>query len=120
MTQKKYASEAALSEAIIKKLKGRPRVRCQKIKGSPYGMRTLDILGSAGGLFFWLEVKQPGEEPTKNQYLTMREWIDDGAHATWTESVAGAEMFIDALLEESVSRKGGITKEKMLEGFHVC
>ncbi len=120
MTQKKYASEAALSTAIIKKLNMLEGVRCQKIKGGPYGMRTLDILGSAGGLFFWLEVKLPGGEPTKNQYLTMREWIDDEAFASWTTSVAGAMLFIDELLKESVSREGHLTKQRMLGGFHVC
>lgn len=121
MTQKKYASEAALSTAIIKRLNKIQKVRCQKIKGGPYGMRTLDILGSAGGIFFWLEVKQPdGGEPTPNQYLTMREWIDDGAYATWTTSVAGAMLFIDELLRDAISRDENLTKQRMLGGFHVC
>lgn len=111
MTQRRYNNEAGLSAAIVKALCMMDGIRCQKMKGTAFGKPTLDILGSKNGMFFWLEVKQPGGCPTDRQFLTMREWIKDGAVATWTTSVRGA---IDFVSEDW----SGLTKEKMLEGFH--
>jgi len=112
MAEKKFKYEADLSAAIVKKLNQSEFTQCQKIKGTGYGMRTLDILGARRGKFFWLEVKQPGEVPTANQYLTMRTWIDKGALASWTESVDGAILFMHRIDD------GTLTKETMLEGIH--
>lgn len=108
---KRYNNESDLSSEITKKLNSITNVRCQKIKASVYGEPTLDIVGSKTGQFFWLEVKQPGKKPTKRQYSTMKDYIDNGAIATWTDSVKGAISFI----KEDWSF---LTKEKMLEGFH--
>ena len=106
-----HGKEAGLSKAIVDKLNDRIHVICQKCHGSAYGQPTLDIFGSNIGKFFWLEVKQPGEEPTKRQYNTMKKWIKKGAVASWTDSVKGAMSFV----EQDWSL---LTEEKMLEGFH--
>jgi len=106
-----FQNEAALSTAIIEKFNRLQHIKCQKIKGTAYGKPTLDILGSKHGKLFWLEVKQPGEKPTKRQYNTMQDWIDVGAIATWTTSVESAMKF---LLADWTS----LTVAKMLEGFH--
>jgi len=106
-----FANEAALSAAIVKKLNANEQTICQKVKGSAWGQRTLDIMGSHYGLFFWLEVKQPGNKPTENQFLTMQKWIDHGGHASWTTTVQGAVSFLECI----ISRKA--TKEIMLKGF---
>lgn len=71
----------------------------------------MDILGCNDGRFFWLEVKQPGEEPTKRQYKTMRDWIKKGAVASWTDSVEGAISF-------ACKDWTKLTEKEMLEGFH--
>jgi hypothetical protein len=106
-----YQSEAALSTAIIERYNRLRHIKCQKIKGTAYGKPTLDILGSKHGRLFWLEVKQPGKKPTKRQFNTMQEWIDEGAIATWTTSIEGAMRF---LMTDWTS----LTVGKMLEGFH--
>ena len=114
MSKKKksmHGNEASLSRVIIEKLNEHPHVKCQKCHGSAYGMPTLDIFGSNLGRFFWLEVKQPGEKPTKRQCKTMKDWIKKGAIASWTDSVKGAMSFI----EQDWSL---LTEAKMLEGFH--
>ena len=67
----RYNNESDLSTAIMRKFNAIKNVRCQKVKASVYGQTTLDIVGSKGGRFFWLEVKQPGRKPTMRQ-LTCR------------------------------------------------
>lgn len=109
--ERAYRCEADLSTAIIDKLNRQNGVKCQKIKGTAYGKPTLDILGSKSGRFFWLEVKQPGEKPTKRQYNTMKDWISVGATASWTTSVEGAMKFF--LADWST-----LTEKQMMEGFH--
>jgi hypothetical protein len=106
-----YVNEAALSAAIIKKFNAQKRVKCQKMKGTVYGSATLDIFGSKHGRFFWLEAKQPGNKPTDRQYQTMKEWIAEGAVASWTDSLKGAMKFLLADWDE-------LTETSMLEGFH--
>ncbi len=108
--KKTYVNESDLSAAIVKKLNSYRHVKCQKIKASAYGHATLDIVGSKSGMFFWLEVKQPGAKPTARQNLTMRTWIERGAVASWTNSVNAAITFL--LTDWST-----LTEEKMLEGF---
>ena len=108
---KKYNNESGLSEAIVKAFNKISGVKCQKVHGSAYGKPTLDILGSRNGHLFWLEVKQAGKKPTARQLNTMKEWIDCGAIATWTTSVAGAMSFLLADWRQ-------LTENKMLEGFH--
>ena len=109
--ERAFRCEADLSTAIIEKLNKQNGVKCQKIKGTAYGKPTLDILGSKSGRFFWLEVKQPGEKPTKRQYNTMKDWISVGAVASWTTSVEGAMKFF--LADWST-----LTEKQMMEGFH--
>lgn len=107
-----FNCEADLSTAIINKFNGINHVKCQKIKGTAYGKPTLDILGARHGQLFWLEVKQPGEKPTKRQYNTMQDWIKKDCIATWTTSVEGAMRFLLADWRQ-------LTESTMLEGFHV-
>jgi len=109
--EKRFASEAALSKVIVDKFNSHGMVKCQKIRGSVYGLPTLDILGSKRGLFFWLEVKQEGEKPTDSQYNTMKEWIKKGAVASWTDSPEGAMKFL-------LAEWSRLTESELLEGFH--
>lgn len=107
----RYNNESDLSAIIVEKFNKIQNVKCQKIHGTAYGKPTLDILGSRNGLLFWLEVKQPGKKPTKRQYRTMKDWIEENAIATWTDSVEGAMKFL-------LSDWRQLTETKMLEGFH--
>lgn len=108
---KAFSTESALSTAIIERYNRLQHVKCQKIKGTAFGKPTLDILGAKHGRLFWLEVKQPGKAPTKRQYNTMQEWIDQGCIATWTTSIEGA---MKLLLTDWTT----LTVTKMKEGFH--
>ena len=105
-----YKSETKLQEKIVETLNALVGVRCQKIHGSVYGKPTLDILGSKYGRFFWLEIKQPGEKPTEKQYRTMKNWYENGAVATWTDTVTGALKFIESDFLK-------ISHEEMVDGF---
>ena len=107
----RYNNESDLSAVIVEKFNQIHNVKCQKIHGTAYGKPTLDILGSRNGLLFWLEVKQAGKKPTKRQFKTMKDWIEEGAIATWTDSVEGAMKFLLADWRQ-------LTETKMLEGFH--
>ena len=49
------------------------------------------------GIVFWLEVKRPGEEPTVQQYLRMKEMKKYGAIVAWVDSVEKAKEWFDFL-----------------------
>lgn len=110
-TPKKYASEAALTKAILRQYDKLPYVVAQKVHGSAYGKPTLDIVGSCNGRLFWLEVKQPGGKPTPRQFHTMHKWRERGAIATWTTTIEGAMSLVSSTF-------CAITREKQEAGFH--
>jgi len=109
---REFSSETDMTEAIVDKFNDLdyPIVKCQKIRGTAFGKPTLDIFGVRNSRFFWLEVKQPGETPTKRQVSTMKAWIKKGAIASWTDHMEGAISFICIDWET-------LTEKEMLEGF---
>lgn len=62
------AREASLVRRIIARLRDRPRSFTLKIHGTPFGVVGIpDLLHLEGGIYLWLEVKRPGERPTRRQ-----------------------------------------------------
>ena len=103
--------ESSMTRAIIQTFNAIDGVICQKIKGTAYGMPTLDIMGSKHGRFFWLEVKRPGRKPTLRQFSTINLWIENEAVAIWCTSLDAARRFITIDWNT-------LTPEQMIGGFH--
>jgi Holliday junction resolvase len=55
---------------------------------------TPDILGGCQGLFFALETKRPGKEPTTIQQWSIDQINKEGGHATVVHSPAEALEFV--------------------------
>jgi hypothetical protein len=49
------------------------------------------------GIVLWLEIKRPGEEPTTQQRLCMKEMKKYGAIVAWVDSFAKAKEWLDFL-----------------------
>lgn len=86
--------EGKVTAAIVRQLK---KWRSQghaiwwvKIAGGARQQSGLpDFHVSLGGTSCWIEVKAPGEEPTKLQLKTLEDIRKSGAVAGWTDSVEG-------------------------------
>jgi len=48
-----------------------------------------------------IEVKRPGEKPTKLQEHTLRKWAEAGAVAVWVESLEEVKQLIEGLEHET-------------------
>lgn len=66
-----------------------------KNHGSHFSLRGLpDVLAIKGGKAVWMEVKRPGEEPTKIQEHRMRELMAAGCPCTTVRSAGDAMEFL--------------------------
>jgi Holliday junction resolvase len=69
-----------------------------KNHGSAFGVKGLpDVLVIKGGRAAWMEVKRPGEEPTKIQEHRMRELIETGCPVAVVRSAGDAREFLTAI-----------------------
>lgn len=59
-----------------------------------------DIYGCLAGRAFFIEVKQPGKEPTDQQAAEIRKWQKSGAIAGSATSVEEARLLLLPLLRE--------------------
>jgi len=83
--------ESALVANIVRALRALPRVIVRKRHGSAWGVAgDPDLYGSINGRHFEIEVKRPGEHPTKLQNARLTEWRSSGALAGVARSVEGA------------------------------
>lgn len=59
------------------------------IKTQPPGVPsgTPDLLACIAGVMYAIEVKRPGNKPTKLQEHRLKQWRDAGAVAVWVDSV---------------------------------
>ena len=65
--------------------------RTMKNHGSSYSIKGLpDILAIRDGRCYWMEVKRPGESPTKIQHHIMRQLRSFGCQVAVVTSVAEA------------------------------
>lgn len=63
-----------------------------------------DIIGCHRGVAFAIEVKQPGEMPTKIQAQRLKEWAKAGAIVGVAHSVEEASQILSRIEEEHVRR----------------
>lgn len=69
-----------------------------KTHGTTYSLRGIpDVLVIKGGRAAWMEVKRPGEDPTKAQEHRMRELSDAGCPVCVVFSAADARHFLEAI-----------------------
>jgi len=73
-----------------------PRSFFFKVHGGPYQIAGLpDIIGCYSGRFVAIEVKRPGNTPTKLQLAIMKKLADAGATVGVAYSVEEAQAIID-------------------------
>lgn len=69
-----------------------------KNHGSAYSVKGLpDVLVVKGGRAAWMEVKRPGEHPTRIQEHRMRELANHGCPVAVVHSAADARHFLEAI-----------------------
>lgn len=72
--------ESTIVASIMRWLKKQPGVKAEKTHGGMYGRAGKpDISGCVNGRRFEIEVKRPGNKPTKLQLKELREWSEAGA-----------------------------------------
>lgn len=92
--------EGRLVTKILKNLNALPNCLAEKNHGTPYGHCKLDISGAVNGRAFHIEVKTPGNKPTKRQDATIRKWRAIGCAAGWATSPEEALEIIKPLTTE--------------------
>lgn len=107
MTQK---PETRLVRRIVKALKKEVGGWWAKIYVGPFQQAGIpDLLGCVDGLFFALEVKMPGEEPSDIQVKTMRDIRNEGGAIarTVTSPEQAVRVVLNALAR---AKKGGAVR----------
>lgn len=89
--------EGRLVKRIVDSINKLPQTYCEKQHGTPYGHCKLDVSGAVNGMRFELEVKIPGNKPTKRQLSTIKKWQKVGVLAGWADSVEEALEFLKPL-----------------------
>lgn len=95
MSRRELALQKRIVAAIVK-AGGMARIRAQSaftVTGDP------DIYGTLGSVHLEIEVKEPGEEPTKIQLHRLKEWKKAGA---FTAVVSSVEELKKHLLDWSI------------------
>jgi hypothetical protein len=72
---------------------------------SGYGRDDIDCHASILGIFWAIETKRPGEEPTPRQWRTLREWEKSGACIAWgtaTKIIAEIKVWLTYKASRSV------------------
>ena len=69
-----------------------------KNHGSSYSVKGLpDVLAIKDGMCAWMEVKRPGEEPTRIQEHVMRQLAGAGCPVTVVRSASEARRFLEEI-----------------------
>lgn len=66
---------------------------------SPSQRGVPDRIFVKNGVVLFLEVKRPGEEPTKLQLHELKQLTDQGANATWVDTVTKGYATLDAVFD---------------------
>lgn len=80
--------EKSIVTAILKYLNSLPMCHAEKTHGGAFGAKgKADITGCLNGRRLELEVKRPGEKPTKLQSVVLAKWSAVGAISAVVTSV---------------------------------
>jgi len=112
MTQK---PETRLQRRIVRALKKEVGGWWAKIYVGPFQQAGIpDLLGCVEGLFFALEVKMPGEEPSEIQIKTMKDirTVGGAIARTVTSPEQAVRVVLNALARAEKSRKVRPTKQR--------
>ena len=84
-------TEKTITNKILSALNNLPGCRAVKIhSGAMQGAGLADITGCYKGRAFWIEVKKPGELPTKLQAFDLYLWGRSGAIVGYATNVVDA------------------------------
>jgi len=90
--------ESSLTTRIIKYLNSLPGCKAEKRHGSQYSEAGApDINACYRGRSVQIEVKRPGEKPTRIQLKRLREWQETGAVVGWVTDLEGVKKIIEEL-----------------------
>lgn len=92
--------EARIVKKILDQLNALPQCKAEKNHGTQFGKPKLDISGAINGKAFHIEVKVPGNKPTKRQWGVIRDWREVGVVAGWVTSPEEALEIIKPLRED--------------------
>lgn len=96
---KQTASEKSIVNSIMAWVKAQPLTWAMVVHGGPYQVAGVpDIIGVHKSVFFGIEVKRPGQKPTKIQKHMMSLLEDAGAEVTVATSVQDVERWWDAFV----------------------
>jgi Holliday junction resolvase len=83
--------EKNLTDRVLDELNSWPQTEAIKKHGSMYGkVGDPDIFGCTQGRTFLIEMKRPGETPSKIQRYRLRKWKQAGAIVGWADTFEGA------------------------------
>lgn len=82
-----YPNETAFQLAAVKRIRGEHGGHARKVHGNAATIGEPDIDACLRGRAVKLELKQPGEKPTKLQYVKLRAWQAAGALAGWATTM---------------------------------
>lgn len=104
-------SEAAITKTILAWLRQQPQTWAFKVRGGTGQQAGVpDVLGTCRGRWFALEVKKPGEQPTRLQAWTI-EQIQEAGIACVVRSLDEAKAVISQIQEETMT-PGEFEKEQ--------
>jgi len=90
--------ESSLTTRILKYLNSLPGCKAEKRHGSQYSEAGApDINACYQGRSVQIEVKRPGEKPTRIQLKRLREWQEAGAVVGWVTDLEGVKKIIEEL-----------------------
>lgn len=93
----------------------KPRVYAHWPVQNGMGSPTLDCIGCAGGQYFGVECKAPGEKPTERQAKTMDEIVEAGGTAFVIDGNEEQLDYFDRWLHTNVM--GGIAHQHRAKGY---
>lgn len=97
-TGDRVAPESEITERVLTWLNSRPETFARKRFSSVRGQTGHpDIEGCSRGRSIQIEMKRPGERPTRLQFARMRVWQEAGALVGWACSVADVEQLFARL-----------------------
>ena len=90
--------ESSIQTAILRYLNSLPGCRARNNHGSAFsGAGTPDITACYRGRHIEIEVKRPGEKPTKLQQYELAKWAEAGAVTMVATSVEDVRKMIEAI-----------------------